>query len=260
MMSFEQEINQIKTSLLKNFIDPIPNDSLKNFIVKGKFVRSALAILYLKASNCHISEGIYKILEAGELIHSASLLHDDVIDNAKIRRNETVIAKQFDSKISILAGDLLISKSIKKLLELNNPDILELFRCCTEKMAGSEIEQYFLRSKKTTFESYIEICKGKTANLFATILESCAIIANLPIEKAKSFGLLFGTFFQIKNDLNPESANVDKNNKIYTAIDIIGIEKTINLLDNYKEEMSKIIDTFPKDVYKRELKDLIESI
>ena len=97
-------------------------------------------------------------------------------------------------------------------------------------------------------------------NLFATILESCAIIAKLPVEDARNFGIIFGTFFQIKNDLNPESAKADKDNEIYTIVDIIGIEKTLNLLDNYKEEMSKIIDTFPEDVYKKELKDLIDSI
>ena len=179
MKNFEQELEQIKTNLLKNFIDPTPNNSLKNFIVKGKFIRSSLAVLYLKSHNCAITEDIYKILEVGETIHSASLLHDDVIDNAKTRRNETVIAEQFSSKVSILAGDLLIAKSIKKLLELNNNEIIEIFRDCTEKMSISEIKQFFLRGKLISEEDYISICEGKTANLFAAILKSCAAISNI---------------------------------------------------------------------------------
>ena len=254
MKIYEQEIEQIKTNLLKNFIDPIPNNSLKNFIVKGKFIRSSLAVLYLKARNCVITEDIYKILEVGEIIHSASLLHDDVIDNAKTRRNETVIAEQFSSKISILAGDLLIAKSIKRLLDLDNNEIIELFRECTEKMSISEIKQFFLRGKKISAEDYINICEGKTANLFATILKSCALISNISPKEAYNFGLLFGTYFQIKNDLEPSSAKADKDNEIYTAIDIFGIEKTDYLLDNYKEEMSKILDTFDESIYRNDLK------
>ena len=220
MKNFEQELEQIKTNLLKNFIDPTPNNSLKNFIVKGKFIRSSLAVLYLKSHNCAITEDIYKILEVGETIHSASLLHDDVIDNAKTRRNETVIAEQFSSKVSILAGDLLIAKSIKKLLELNNNEIIEIFRDCTEKMSISEIKQFFLRGKLISEEDYISICEGKTANLFAAILKSCAAISNISKEQAYNFGILFGTYFQIKNDLEPNSAKADKNNEIYTAMDV----------------------------------------
>ena len=68
------------------------------------------------------------------------------------------------------------------------------------------------------------------------------------------------TYFQIKNDLEPSSAKADKDNEIYTAIDIFGIEKTNYLLDNYKEEMSKILDTFDESIYRNDLKGLIELV
>ena len=91
-----------------------------------------------------------------------------------------------------------------------------------------------------------------------SILESCAIISKLSQTNAKIFGEIFGVIFQIKNDLAPDSRKQDKNNKIFTAEDIIGIEKTNSLLDNYKEEMNDFIKDFPENIYKESLKDLIE--
>ena len=260
MISIINNIKKIKQNISANIEEIIPDESLKEFITGGKFIRSRLTLLYLKSQNCKISEDIYRILEVGELIHSASLLHDDVIDGAKNRRNKTTIANKYSSKVSILAGDYLISKAIEKLLELNDNKILEIFRGCTEKMSTAEVKQFFLRGQIPASEDYIEICKDKTAMLFAAILESCAIKTFLNVDSARNFGLLFVIYFQIKNDLEKNSAEVDKNNKIYTAVDIFGIEKTTNLLDNYKEEMSEIVNTFPETVYKKELKDLIDSI
>lgn len=256
----KHEIKKIKDNLILNFKDPIPNQSLKLFITDGKFIRSKLALLYLKSQNCEITNNILKILEAGETLHSASLLHDDVLDEAEIRRGKTVLAKEFNQKVAILAGDFLVSKVIEKLIEINDFDIIANFKNCTASMTETELKQYFLREKLYSEKEYIEICQGKTASLFATILKSCAKLSNISEEKAEIFGINFGIFFQIKNDLNPESAKLDKMNKIYTAKDIIGIEKTNNLLDNYKEEMSKIIDTFPENIYKKNLKDLINLV
>lgn len=253
-------IKKIKQDIWANIDEIIPEESLKDFVTDGKFIRSTLAILYIKSQNVEITEDIYKILEAGEIIHNASLLHDDVLDDALIRRNKTAIAKKYNSKISILAGDYLISKAIEMLLEISDTNILISFKNCTEKMSVAEVRQYFLRGQIPTEDEYLEICKDKTALLFATMLKSCAQKLSLDIDTAVEFGTLFGTCFQIKNDLEKISAEADKNNEIYTAKDVFGIEKTTDLLDNYREEMSKIINIFPENIYKKELKDLVDSI
>ena len=125
-------------------------------------------------------------------------------------------------------------------------------------MTEAEIKQYFLRNKEPILVDYLSICEGKTARLFSSIFECSAILSNLSVEKAKKFGEIFGIWFQIKNDLNFESAQIDKCNGIYSAKDIIGIEKTQNLLDNYKEEINDFIKDFPENIYKESLKDLIE--
>ena len=260
MKIINKELEILKKNIENNFTDPLHNE-LKNFLLNGsKFIRSTLAILYLKSQNVEINNSVYNILTAGEIIHNASLLHDDVIDNANTRRGNTTIAKKFTSNISILAGDYLLSHAIEKLLELNNFEILNIFKNCTKKMSVAEIKQYFSQNSIPTKEQYIEICKNKTAELFSTILESCSLITNLEPQKAKDFGTLFGICFQINNDLNKESAKIDKLNGIYTAKDVLGIENTELLLDNYKKEMGNLIKSFPENIYKESLKDLINSL
>lgn len=261
MKNIEYEISIIKNLLEKSFIDPIPNKALQLFITEGsKYIRSSFALLYLKSQNCIITDSIFNILVAGEIIHNASLLHDDVIDDANTRRGKTTISKEFSPKISILAGDFLLTTAIETILDLNNLEILNIFKNCTKKMSEAEIKQFFFRNQIPTESEYLEICEGKTALLFSSILESCAIISNLSPENAKLLGKLFGICFQINNDLNPESINSDKLNNIYTIKDIVGIENTKKLLDNYKEEMSKLIKDFPENIYKKNLEDLIKSL
>ena len=260
MKFVEQELLKIKIKLQTSFDDPLEKDCLKNFVSSGsKFIRSKLAILYLKSHNIEISNDILNILISGEIIHNASLLHDDVIDNADFRRGKTSISKEFSPKISILAGDFLISKAIEILLEIKNFEIIKIFKDCTQKMSEAEIKQFFLRKQIPSKEEYLKICEGKTATLFSSILESCAIISGIQKENARIFGKIFGTYFQIKNDLDINSSNADKLNNIYTAKDILGIENTKNLLDNYIEEMSILLEELPNKIYKKELEDLIQT-
>ena len=256
-----KELELIQNELFKGFTDPLPNNAIVNFISSGsKFIRSVLPIYYLKSQNCEITQEISKILAAGEIIHNASLLHDDVIDKADIRREKATLAKIFTPEISILSGDYLLAEATKKILETNQAEILYLFLDCTKKMTEAELKQHFLKGKIPTQEEYLSICKGKTASLFATILESCALISGLDKIVAHNFAESFGICFQIKNDLELKSSLEDKNNQIHTAKDVLGIEKTNLLLDNYKKEMKSFIKDFPENNYKKELEDLINSL
>lgn len=257
----KKELNIILSKLEENFSDPMPNEELKKFIITGsKLIRSKVVLLYLKAYNCNITDDIYNIISAGEIIHNASLLHDDVIDNAEYRRKETTIAKKYTDKISILAGDYLLSFAMEKILFNKNFHIIELYKKCTQEMSCAEIKQYFLKNSTPSLDDYIKICLGKTARLFSTMLEASAHISEIDESLARSFGEVFGIYFQIKNDLNPISAKADKNNYINTAEEILGIEKTHILLDNYKKEMGKILATMPRNIYKENLEGLIREL
>lgn len=222
----------------------------------SKLIRSQLAILYLRVGGKILNDSIYKVLEAGELMHNASLLHDDVIDDAETRRGYTTIGKKYSYKLSIIAGDYLVSEVIFRVLSLNNIEIIKIFQNYLKLMCEGEINQFFLRGSLPTKDDYINICKAKTGALFSAILESCAILTNMDVEHAKNFAQVFGLYFQIKNDLDEASAKVDAKNKIYTANAILGIENTLSLLDNCRKEMKNLLGVFPESIYKQELEGL----
>ncbi len=222
-----------------------------------KRIRSISAILYLKLNQIVINQKILDILTAGELIHNASLLHDDVIDNSDTRRGVETLWSRYTPQISILSGNILVSTAVDKLITLNDWNILGYFQNCTKRMNEAEIEQYLMRGKILSADNYIKIAEGKTASLFEAIFASCAVSAGLDKQKAVYFAKNFGILFQLKNDLSPKSMETDKQNRIFTLKDILGIEKTYILMDNYQEEIRRVLEEFPESIYKQGLKDLL---
>ena len=258
----EDELNSVNYEL--NELLSLSGDifeELKAFINSPqKRIRSASAILYLKTCSAEIKPEIISILTIGELIHNASLLHDDVIDNASQRRGRETIGAKFSPQIAILSGDLLLSIATEKLISLENFDIIRNFQQCTKKMSEAEIKQYFIRGKIPPIDEYINIAEGKTASLFEAIFKSCALISGININKAENFAKNFGILFQLKNDLETNSAKTDRRNQIYTPKDILGIEKTNNLMDNYLEDIRRDLEEFPDSEYKKGLRDLLENL
>lgn len=257
-----ESIEQVELGLQKIVIQNEElNSELVSFLNYGsKKIRSIIALLYLNAYSVRISPEIINILTASEIIHNASLLHDDVLDNANSRRGRASLHKIFTPEVAILTGDYLLSFATKKLIETKKLEILEIFRECTQKMSEAEINQYFLRNRIPDETEYIQICKGKTAELFIAILKSVALIANLPTKDACELGENFGVLFQIKNDLEKISADNDKQNGVITAASIFGVEKTNCLIDNYKSKLRRGIEHIPDNIYKKGLEDLIDKL
>ena len=234
---------------------------LKDFINSPqKRIRSLCAILYFKSVKADINQEFIDVLTIGELIHNASLLHDDVIDNSPLRRGKLTIGAKYTPQIAILSGDLLLSIATDKLIRLENFDILRSFQQCTREMSEAEIQQYFLRGKIPSIEEYVKIAEGKTASLFEAIFKSLSNITKFDIAKAENFAKNFGVLFQLKNDLERSSAQIDKKNKIFTPKDILGIEKTNNLMDNYLEDIRRDLEEFPDSEYKKGLRDLLKNL
>ena len=121
MEIINNELSLIKQEIALDFIEPFKDNDLKDFLLgSSKMIRSQIAIYFFKAFNFKISELLIKIIAAGEIIHNASLLHDDILDNATTRRGILTIGEKYSSKHSILAGDFLLTFAIKKILETNN--------------------------------------------------------------------------------------------------------------------------------------------
>ena len=262
MINFEME--KIDKNIVSVIKEILPDKELLSFLNGGsKRIRAKLAILLVKAFGCNVDSVFIDILTVGELIHNASLLHDDVIDDSELRRGVTTLGKKYSSNISILCGDYVVSNAIKILLKLNNIEISNIFNNCVKNMSVAEIKQYFQRGnegKCGNIDDYIEITNGKTAGLFSTILESSALHFNLDRELFKKFGELFGICFQIKNDLEVYSAQEDKKNQVCTIVDILGIENAKILSDNYKQELRVLLENVPENSYRLELEDIINKL
>ena len=234
---------------------------LKSFINSPqKRIRSLCAILYFKCAQKEINPEIIDILTIGELIHNASLLHDDVIDNSTSRRGKPTIGAKYTPQIAILSGDLLLSIATDKLIGLEKFDIIRIFQQCTREMSEAEIQQYFFRGKLPTIYEYIKIAEGKTASLFKAIFKSLSYVTGFDILRAEIFAKNFGILFQLKNDLELNSAKIDKQNNIFTTKDILGIEKTNALIDNYLEDIRRDLEEFPESVYKCALEELLKQL
>lgn len=259
MGNISEELERIENELSRVITGGNPVlDELNVFISNSsKMIRSRLAILYLKSNNIPVNDNVIKLLAAGELIHNASLLHDDIIDNSEKRRGKDTLGKMFSPKISILCGDLLVSKGVKIIHGIDNDEITEIFADCIDKMCNAEIKQYLLRGTIPSDSDYIDVCRGKTAELFKSILKSVSILTNNDSDIAVELGLNFGILFQLQNDISPQSAENDVKNEIKTAVDIYGIEKTKYLIDNYKKKIESLIELFPNKVYAQSILGLI---
>ncbi len=286
-MTFKEKYKEI-TTLIKEDLYKIENnltdfycgsDDLQENLLKiikapSKRIRPVLAILYLKMYGVEITTQHIDIQSAVELIHNATLIHDDVIDKSSKRRNQSTLNEKFDNSLAVVTGDFLLSIAIQKLLSIKSFNCLNFFNIAIKRMCLGEINQYFNRFKITDFDEYIEKCKYKTAELFMASLTSSAEVAGLDINSAKDFAKRFGIAFQIRDDLmNLTETNADKPSKndiengIYTAPVIFakgtdnieyGIEKTVELLDNYFSRVKKCLNKAPDNEYKEAIFKLID--
>jgi len=181
-------------------------DRIMRYIVKrkGKQLRPMFVLLSAKLGG-DLKESSYRAASLVELLHTASLVHDDVVDDSLERRGFFSINALWKNKIAVLVGDYLLMKAL--LLALNNKEyqILEILAEAVKVMSEGELLQ-FEKSRKLNFDEdvYYEIIKGKTASLLASACASgaCTTFEDPEkIEKLRSFGEKVGMAFQIKDDL-----------------------------------------------------------
>lgn len=239
----------------------------------SKRIRSIVTILYLRASKMYLLPAHYELLTVVELVHNASLIHDDVIDESKFRRNRKTLNEKFDNQLAVISGDYILGIALKKLAKINSIRVIEIFADTLQDMCKGEINQHFNRFKKTNLENYIEKSTEKTASLFEAALKSAVILADETYcEKSAEFALNFGLAFQIRDDLvnildKDKSKNAtDVEDGIYNAPLIlsdditVGIEKTKDLLNNYVNCALHCISDLEESIYKAALRELLELI
>jgi octaprenyl-diphosphate synthase len=181
-------------------------DRIMQYIVKrkGKQMRPMFVLLSAKL-NGEINDASYRAASLVELLHTATLVHDDVVDDALERRGFFSINALWKNKIAVLVGDYLLSKGLLLSLENKDFEILTILSDAVKKMSEGELLQ-MEKTRNLNFDEsvYYDIIHGKTASLLAS---SCAAGASSvtkdpeQIQKMKDFGECVGMAFQIKDDL-----------------------------------------------------------
>lgn len=181
---------------------------ITHFIVnrKGKQMRPMFVFLVAKmVSEGNVNERTYRGASVIELIHTATLVHDDVVDDSNRRRGFFSINALWKNKIAVLVGDYLLSKGLLLSIDNNDFDLLKIISVAVREMSEGELLQIEkARRLDITEEIYYEIIRQKTATLIAACCSLGAASVrpdSEEVEKMRLFGELIGMAFQIKDDL-----------------------------------------------------------
>lgn len=277
--SYGEILNLVKTDIEQvnaELVNAFPADSrvfekLQAFLqAPSKRIRSVMTFLYLKACGIEITEEQILLQTIVEMIHNASLIHDDVIDEDDKRRGENTVNYDLGNRLAIISGDYLLSVVMKKLTSLGSLEVFNIFAKTLENMCSGEIQQHLLLNNIPSIEEYIEKSYLKTGSLFeASITGAMRLAGETKIIHAVELGRNFGIAFQIRDDLLNVLAPGSKDLQagIFNApvifsgsveITSSGIEKTKDLLNNYLEKAEDCISDLDENDYKSALLELLE--
>lgn len=186
-----------------------PNPLLREIILhvnkqRGKQMRPMMVLLFGKMFG-EITDSTYSAALALELLHTASLVHDDVVDDSMQRRGQASVNAIYNNKLAVLVGDYLLSTSLVFTSRCGDPRITNIIGSLGQTLSDGEIFQMFHSHEKLVSEEiYLEIIRKKTASLFS----SCAEIGALSVgasqedtERARQIGEYIGICFQIRDDI-----------------------------------------------------------
>ena len=199
-----ETFNQIFRNSLRSKVGLV--DLVTRYLIrqKGKKIRPLLVLLSAKVCG-GVNERSYRGAVLVELLHSATLIHDDVVDNADKRRGLWSINKVFKNKVAVLMGDYLLSKGLLISMEGKDYDFLEVITNTVKRMSEGELLQIQKTRKLDIDEqTYFQVISDKTASL----IETCCTIGAMSatnnqayISAMKDFGLNLGISFQIRDDI-----------------------------------------------------------
>jgi len=171
---------------------------------KGKRIRPAFVFLAARATGFY-TESVVDASLAIELIHTATLLHDDVVDESDVRRGQETVNYKWKNLISVLMGDYIFAKAFRVMVETDSIQLIDAISRATERVSVGELRQIEeTQNYALSEETYLEIIADKTASLFAVSCEVGPILNGGDAEqrrKFNEFGEKIGTAFQIADDL-----------------------------------------------------------
>jgi geranylgeranyl pyrophosphate synthase len=179
----------------------------------GKRIRPALALLTSHLYTDH-SEKIIALAAAVEMLHTATLVHDDVIDNAFLRRGIPTLNTQWTPAATILAGDYLFARAAELASQTNDTHVLDIFARTLMTICSGELRQHFKKNQPVyTWQDYYERIEAKTAALFSCTAEASGMLAGAAendVQALHDYGHDLGIAFQIVDDVLDFEGNKDR--------------------------------------------------
>jgi octaprenyl-diphosphate synthase len=211
----KKNINNIIATDLKNLEESLSKSisseislatEVSTYLVNsgGKRIRPIICILTAKALG-YKGNKLIQLASSIELLHTATLIHDDVVDESSSRRGKESIHKKWDNAHGVLVGDFVYSKAFQLMAGLRNPKIIKILADSTNIISEGEVLQLSLKNKAIISEKdYFGIIGRKTAELFKAASQSAAVlsgVSNEVVKTAGDFAYSLGIAFQIQDDL-----------------------------------------------------------
>lgn len=185
--------------------NPLLQKALQHLLQKrGKLVRPSLVFLSARLVG-EVNQKVMDVSLAVELLHTASLVHDDVVDESDRRRGQQTINALMTNQIAVLVGDFILSKALQHAAATGDADVVDAISRLGQTLADGELLQLHNIDSETLDESsYYAVVRKKTASLFSVCTQLGALAAggtDQQVECMRQFGQLVGTCFQLKDDI-----------------------------------------------------------
>ncbi len=220
----------------------------------GKRMRPVLLLMGTELFGGNIDAGI-SAATGIEVFHNFTLLHDDIMDNAPLRRTKQTVHNKWNANIAILSGDAMFVKSCELMMQVPNTalrDVLDIFhKTALEVCEGQQFDMDFEKESIVTIDSYLNMIRLKTAVLLGCSLKIGALIANASKEDAQhlyDFGVNLGLAFQLQDDVLDVYANAEKFGK-QVGGDILSNKKTYLLLTALNQSTGVIKEELLQWIY-----------
>ena len=199
LVQFETRLREVLRSDVA-FIEAIGDDLVR---AGGKRLRPTLAFLAGELVGA-APEASMDVALAVELLHAASLLHDDLIDDAETRRGAVAAFRRYGNVVSVMSGDFMLARVLGLLARSGSPEFTRLMSETAASICEGEVLQFQAATLEThDLDTYLRVIEGKTATLLATALEAPALLAGAPEATRRAlrrFGLAYGRAFQMQDD------------------------------------------------------------
>ena len=221
-----EQVNETIMARMASEVPLIPQLAGHLIASGGKRIRPLMTLAGARIANARITSAngtvssaeAIKLATAVEFIHSATLLHDDVIDESNMRRGQNTANALWGNDASVLVGDFLFARAFELMVETGNIDVLGTLSSASARITEAEIKQMTIAGNPDTrLEDYLDVIEGKTAILFAAAAASGAKVSGADehiIQAMHDYGLNLGLAFQIMDDAldyTADSAQMGKN-------------------------------------------------